>query len=214
MKKIITLLIIITLSRVLYSQSSPEPNRKENKQSYQTCIEIPITFLTDSNYNSLLHLTKEMVLKYKIYEIRACCNQIYNFIDSQDFSLIKTSENREWVNKLRSEIEWFKKNDVKITLYMGGEPSLPNIAFTHDEKPFFDVYPDAKYLDNGLLWKFLEDRTYKIFQLVPEADAFSFHLWETPLLNDLNYFSELRWQKDIRWHLGPNQYYSHTDYLI
>jgi hypothetical protein len=214
MKRFVNLVIIIIISGDIYSQSYAEkPQNESSGRSLKLCIEIPVKFLTDSNYYSLLQLTKEKVLKYNIDEIRVGGNY-YDCIKMPDFPLVKTFDRQELINKLRSELQWFKKNGIKLTLYMGGEPLFTcNVRSSPDANSFFDLYPEAKFLDNGMFWKFLEERTYLLFQLIPEADALSFHLWETPLLDDLNYFTGLRWQKDNRWYLGSNQYFSQSDYL-
>ena len=214
MKRFVSIFIIIILSGEIYSQFSTEITQKEsNSRSLKLCIEIPVKFLTDSNYYSRLQYTKEKIIKYNIDEIRVGGNY-YDCINVPNFPLVKTLDQNKLINKLRFELQWFKKNGIKITLYMGGEPSFTsNVRPSPEKRSFFDLYPEAKFLDNGLLWKFFEERTYLLFQLIPEADALSFHLWETPLLNDMNYFSELKWQKNIYWHLGSNQYYTQADYL-
>lgn len=212
MKRFVSVLIAILLSVVTYSQSSVEITQKEINRSLRLSIDIPLSYLTDSNYDSQLQSIKEKVLKYNIDEICTGGGFIYNCIDFSDFPLIKPICNQEVVDKLRSELQWFKKNGIKkITLLMR-EPEL-NVKSATGEISFLQLYPESKFLDNGLLWKFLEKRTYSLFQLLPEADALSFHLWESPLLGDMNYFSELKWKKDPNWHLGSNQYYSQADYL-
>ena len=122
MKRFVNLFIIIIISGDIYSQSYAEKPQKESSgRSLKLCIEIPVKFLTDSNYYSLLQLTKEKVLKYHIDEIRVGGNY-YDCIKLPDFPLVKTFDRQELINKLRSELQWFKKNGIKLTLYMGGEP--------------------------------------------------------------------------------------------
>jgi hypothetical protein len=214
LKRSVSLFIIVILCGNIYSQIPVEKTQKENHcKPLKMCIEIPAKFLTDSNYFNLLRLTKEEVLKYNIDEIRVGGNY-YDCIKVADFPLVKIFDRQELINRLRSELQWFKNQGLKITLYMGGEPLFTcNVRSSPEANSFFDLYPEAKFLDNGMFWKFLEERTYLLFRLIPEADALSFHLWETPLLDDLNYFTGLRWQKDSGWYLGSNQYFSQADYL-
>ena len=214
MKKQIFPFTVLILAICFYSRSSVAITLEaKNSKSLKLCIEIPVKYLTDSSYSGHLQLTKENILKYNINEIRVGGNY-YDCISMPDFPLIKTFDRHELINKLRTELQWFKKNGLKISLYMGGEPSFICNVRSYPEANFFlDLYPEAKYLDNGMLWKFLEERTYLLFQMIPEADAISFHLWETAILDDLNYFTGIRWQKDNNWYLGQNQYYSQADYI-
>lgn len=217
MKRSVFIIIAIIISGAINSQDRQYPLTKDNKKALHLCFELNVEgvgtntlkFFKDSSYYRLFQITKEKVLEYNVDEIRIGGNFFYEFLHLNDFPLLETQSNPELLQKFRHELQWFKTKGIKISLYVGGEPTF----YPKADSTFFNLYPDSKYLDNGLLWKFFEERTFSIFQLLPEADAISFHLWERPLLNDLYYFPGIRWQKDEEWYHGSNQYYSPSDYL-
>ena len=88
-----------------------------------------------------------------------------------------------------------------------------------EETPyFFDVYPEARNLSNGVFWKFIESKTAEYFRKLPEVDSVRSYFWETQLLNDTNYFRDFYWADTSKTlhtlNLGPQQYYSDVDYLV
>lgn len=172
--------------------------------------------LLDPKLEESFVLTKKKILQYGIDEVRIYGGgnaTAYKYLDITGFPEIVKQDNPQELKKFKAGLKWFEEHGVRVTL-SGGEPSLPGLTYHgKNDNTFFDIYPEAKYLENGLLWKFYEERTYALFKTFPEVDATDCYLWETPLLDDLNYFPGIKWQKSIRWHIGENQYYSHADYL-
>lgn len=214
MRKAILLILFMTPGFGAYSQKPVESLFKKEGRVLQFSFETLASFFVDSAYYHLAELTKEKALEYDIDEIRVGGILFFDYLAVKDFPLLKSKPDDGIIAAFRKDLQWFKDRGIKVTIYVGGEPKLPGVSSVPTgEKSFFDYYPEARYLDSGLLWKFLEERTYAFFQLLPEADAMSFHLWETPLLDDLNYFTGIKWQKAHSWWAGPNQYYSQADYL-
>jgi|GEM_PF-1889598 len=214
MKKLIILLLCALCIGKASSQVISEKIHNKEARVLKFSFETLAHFFIDTAYNYQVQLTKEKAIEYDIDEIRIGGNFFFDYLYLEDFPLIKAKEDMSVINSFRRDLQWFKDRGIKVTIYVGGEPRLPGVTNTpSEEKSFFDYYPEARYLENGLLWKFFEERTLLFFKLLPEADAMSFHLWETPLMDDLNYFTGIRWQKAHSWWSGPNQYYSFADYL-
>ena len=108
------------------------------------------------------------------------------------------------IAQLRGKLAHFKARGLKITI-SGAEPLL--------KSDFFDKYPEARDVSNGLLWKYFENRTAEVFRRFPEIDCIEFHLWEVPLLNDADFFRELHWTDFTHAHQDAKQYYAPADYL-
>ncbi|WP_047245498.1 hypothetical protein [Maribacter thermophilus] len=208
-KRALLLLFILALVLRVTGQT------KEEKK-YNLAIGFRLGLLMDPALEGYFEMTKKKILEYDVDEVRIYGggNAItYKYLDIEGFPEIDKKGNPEELAKYKKGLKWFKDHGIRITL-SGGEPSLPGMDYySNDENSFFNLYPEAKYLDNGLLWKFYEERTYALFKTFPEVDATDFFLWETPILDDLNYFPGIKWQKPITWHKGENQYYSQADYL-
>jgi hypothetical protein len=125
-------------------------------------------------------------------------------INVPDFPKVDRPVDQAAVAKLRGQIAHFKRRGLKVTI-SGAEPILPD--------GFFDKYPEARDVSNGLLWKYFENRTAEVFRRLPELDCIEFHLWEVPLVNDSNYFRELYWADFTHTIRDAKQYYSPADYL-
>jgi len=190
--------------------------QSHNDSTLNLAIGFRVGLLINPDLKENFELTKQKIIEYGINEVRIYGggNAIaYKYLDIEGFPEIKQEGNPQELAKYREGLKWFKDHKIRITL-SGGEPSLPGVDYhTNDKNSFFNIYPEAKYLSSGLLWKFYEERTYALFKTFPEVDATDYFLWETPTLDDLNYFPGIKWQKEITWHKGENQYYSQADYL-
>ncbi|MBD0778647.1 hypothetical protein HPE56_12660 [Maribacter sp. ANRC-HE7] len=206
-----TLFTILLLALVL-----PVTGQTEKDKQYNLAVGFRLGLLMDPTLEGNFEMTKKKILEYDVDEVRIYGggNAItYKYIDIKGFPEIKQQGNPEELDKYKKGLKWFKDHGIRITL-SGGEPSLPGMDYySKDKNSFFNLYPEAKYLENGLLWKFYEERTYALFKTFPQVDATDYFLWETPILDDLNYFPGIKWQKPITWHKGENQYYSLADYL-
>lgn len=208
---LITLLLILT-----FSSCSHDTKTERKSPNLNLAIGFRLGLLMDPALENSFAITKTKILEYGIDEVRIYGggNAItYKYLDIEGFPEIKKTGNKEEFNHFKEGLKWFEDNGIRVTL-SGGEPSLPGVSYhNQNNNSFFDIYPEAVYLDNGILWKFYEERTYSLFKTFPEVDATDYFLWETPLLDDLNYFTGLKWQKSVSWHKGNNQYYSQADYL-
>lgn len=209
-------IVCLILGLIIWQGSAVAQSSGENTQRLNLAVGFRLGLLMDPNLAESFELTKKKIIEYGIDEVRIYGGNAitYKYLDIEGFPEVKQTGNAEELELFRRGLRWFEDNNVRVTL-SGGEPSLPGISYYPDGKTqsFFDLYPEAKYLDSGILWKFYEERTYAIFKKFPEVDATDFFLWETPILDDLNYFTGIKWQKSLAWHKGTNQYYSHADYL-
>jgi len=142
--------------------------------------------------------------EYGIDELDIHRSTIVQELDLAGFSRLKPKSDPASLAAFRKLLRPFQERNVTLTL-SGPEPRLP--------RDFFEAYPEARYVTNGLLWKFLEQRTTELFRQVPELDGMRFHLWEAPLLSDSNYFGELYWARPNEIYSTPAPYYAPSDYL-
>ncbi len=75
------------------------------------------------------------------------------------------------IAQLRGKLAHFKARGLKITI-SGAEPIL--------QSDFFDKYPEARDVSNGLLWKYFENRTAEVFRRFPRSTASSFTSGKCP----------------------------------
>lgn len=120
------------------------------------------------------------------------------------FPRLASKVDAESVARFRKWLEPYHRKGLDIMI-SGPEPVLP--------PDFFEAYPEAKNVSNGLLWKFLEARTAEVSRQLPEVSTLRCHFWEAPILNDSNYFRELFWAEPKEVYSTPSQYYAPVDYL-
>ncbi|SIT08481.1 hypothetical protein SAMN05421766_10937 [Zobellia uliginosa] len=210
-KALATLIVLSMLGTSLQGQKDAD-----KRSGLDLAIGFRLGLLMDPQLEASLEMTRQKILQYGVREVRIYGggNAIaYKYLNIEGFSKIEQGGSLEEKAKYERQLQWFKDHGIRITL-SGGEPSLPATDYYSDDKnSFFNLYPEARYLENGLLWKFYEERTYALFKTFPQVDATDYFLWETPILDDLNYFPGIKWQKPLTWHKGENQYYSQADYL-
>ena len=125
-------------------------------------------------------------------------------INVPDFPKADRVVDQAALGQFRGKLAHFKARGLKITI-SGGEPILPG--------DFFDKYPEARDVTTACYGSTSRTARPRCFRRIPEIDCIEFHLWEVPLLNDSDYFSELSWTDFTHAHQDAKQYYSPADYL-
>ena len=167
------------------------------------CAQVLAYGLDDPNLTAQLD---QSVAEYGVGEVNfhGANGIVDRLINVPDFPKADRVVDQAALRQLRAKLAHFKARGLKVTI-SGGEPILPG--------DFFDKYPEARDVSNGLLWKYFENRTAEVFRRIPEIDCVEFHLWEVPLLSDSNYLSELSWTDFSHTARDAKQYYSPPDYL-
>jgi hypothetical protein len=169
------------------------------------CAEILCSYLLNPEQEGFVQTLQRAVDEYGIGELMVHGWCADDWVTYEDFPRVRREVDATQLIRLREQLRPFRRQGVKITL-SGGEPRVP--------EGFFAAYPEARHVTNGLLWRFFERKTAEALRQIPEADAYELFLWETPLLNDRDFFRELSWAPTMRDTIvGPDRYYSPADYL-
>lgn len=120
------------------------------------------------------------------------------------------TEDTQQADSFSQVFRTLKAQGVKLVL-SGAEPTIP--------EGFFDHYPEARNVSNGLLYQYFESRIYTLFQIFPNVDTVQFHMFETGLLNDQDLFRQLFWAPDSgipgpSLFTGYKQTCTTTDYIV
>ena len=79
-------------------------------------------------------------------------------VNVPDFPKVDRAVDAAALAEIRGHLAVLKRRGLKVTI-SGPEPILPD--------DFFDKYPEARDVSNGLLWKYSENRTAEVFRRVP-----------------------------------------------
>jgi hypothetical protein len=153
------------------------------------------------------------------------------FVSCEDFPKVARKIDTIALAQYRKVLQELKRKGVVLRGGNGREPVVPGEPVSigrpqgrplrpgeTEETPYFlNAYPEARNLSTGIFWKFLEKETQEYFRRMPEIDSIRNYVWETPLLNDTNYFRDFYWadiSKTLHTvNLGHRQFYSDADYL-
>lgn len=169
------------------------------------CAEILCHFLTAPEHEGFVQALEDAVGTYGIDELMVHGWKLDDWVTYAGFDGVRQEVDAEALSTLRRQLQRFRRRGVAITL-SGGGPFVPSA--------FFEVYPEARHVSNGFFWRFCQAKVEEAFQLIPEADAIELYLWESPLLNDRDFFREFHWAPTVADTMqGTDEYYGPADYL-
>lgn len=189
------LFILMNFSVTLNAQEKIEifPNIASQKK-LKFCLDI-----TSSVIVNRMGLIDSLIDKYEIDIVKTHISTD-NFLSYKDYPLLEKKVDQDYINRYRSYFQKLKEKGVYLVLG-GNEPILPT--------NLLEKYPEMKDIYNWKLWKFIEDKTKELFDVIPEMDFYYIYLWETPTINSDIQFQDFR----TRTNLNKYPYYSDADYL-
>ena len=133
-------------------------------------------------------------------------NLIDDWVTWSEFPKLRRELDAGRVAAYRKQLQRLKKHGVRITL-SGRGPDVPD--------GFFEAYPEARKIYSGKFQEFIRKSVADMFRVLPEADAYELYLWETPFLNDVDFFKGMyHWAESHQAaNLSPTFYYDRSDFL-
>ena len=179
----------------------PQPARRPMR----LCAEILAYALERPEYEPFLRTLEDAIDEYGIGELMVHGFHPDHFATYAEFPKVAQTVDAGRLAALRKQLRRFKKHGIKITL-SGGGPRVP--------AGFFEAYPQARLVAEGHFKRLLASSTAEMFRLIPEADCLEIYLWETPMLNDTDYFKGLcEAEFTSAANLMPRPYYSPAEYI-
>lgn len=106
--------------------------------------------------------------------------------------------------RFRSWLDRYRRHDL-LLVADGREPWAPG--------DFFEHYPEALCVSNGMFWEFLARRTEAILAKTPQLDRIEAHLWEAHLMGNDSFFPGMHWRDpDKSW--TEQRFYEPVDYIV
>jgi hypothetical protein len=141
---------------------------------------------------AVLSAVEENIPRYGIEEILfwGGINILDQDVTVPGFEAYDSTSEHEKAERFRSWLARYKKQDV-LLVADGREPAV--------SAEFFEAYPEARVVNSGLLWEYLEKRTEAVFRKNPNLDRIESFLWESWLLNDQHYFRGMGGGYDEWW---------------
>jgi hypothetical protein len=169
------------------------------------CAEILSYALEDPRYELFVKTLEDSVDEYAIGELMVHGYLTERWLTYSDFPKVQKTVDPERLSAYRKQLQRFKRKGLKITLSGGGPAPPPG---------FFEAYPEARRISNGLFAKLMEATARETFRQIPEADCFEIYLWETAMLNDVDYFKGMHWAASAaESNQTADQYYGPADYI-
>jgi hypothetical protein len=197
---ILLLCLLIFNSAQVFSQETLEiyPNLKTQKN-----LKLSATFTNsvfrDYDPEEFLTSLESAIDKYEIDIINAHHFSTVDWLSYRDYDKLNAKPDQTYIDRYRSYYKRIKDMGVYLVI-SGGEPDGP--------ENLFEKYPEMKNVHNGEFWKFIENGTKELFDVIPEMDCFEIYLWETPWLRDGKMFPDLKFSSYLEY-----TYLSHSDYL-
>jgi hypothetical protein len=143
---------------------------------FRLCAEILSAALEDPKEEAFVGTLERAVPEYGIGEV-----MIHGFRVEQ---WIGPAVKEDRVAAYRQQLQRLKRLGVRITL-SGPGPSVPD--------GFFDQDPEARWFGAGRFQEYIRESTTELLRRLPEADGLEIYLWETALLNDVDFFKGMGW---------------------
>ena len=161
--------------------------------------------IEDPKYADFVRTLEPAVDEYHFRELVVHGFSTDRWLTYSAFPKIQKRVDPESLHSYRAQLQRFKRRGLKVTLSAAG-PLVP--------AGFFPAYPEAKRITSGLFSKFIEASAREVFEQIPEADCLEIYFWETPLLNDVDFFPGIYWAESQKEsNLTADQYYGPADYL-
>lgn len=169
------------------------------------CAEILSYSLEQPAHEEFVATLEKKIKEYGIGEVMIHGFTPEQWVTNSEFPKVKRVLDAERVAKYRRQLQRFKRLGVKVTL-SGPGPNPP--------QGFFEAYPEARRIASGEFQRYLRSTTAELFRQLPEADAFEIYLWETPFLNDVDFFSGMYWEKtNLDAFASITPHYGRADFL-
>jgi hypothetical protein len=194
-KSVLLVLIFLIISNLSWAQETVEiyPNLKTQKK-----LKLCATFIGLSDTIFLTTL-ESAIDKYGIDMVQTHGFNSDKWLTYKGYDKLKANPDQNFINKARSYYKRIKSKGVYLII-SGGEPVCP--------KDIFEKYPEMKMINNNKFWKFVEDKTKELYDVIPEMDCFEIYLWETEMVNDNKVFAEFEFNRAFGY-----PYYSRADYF-
>ncbi len=173
------------------------PNLQSQKQLKLCATFTNWVFQTDDP-DQFLSVLESAIDKYGIDMINAHHFSSNDWLSFKGYDKVAASPDQEYINRYREYYKRIKNKGIYLII-SGAEPEYPD--------GLFDTYPEMRMATNEKFWKFVEDKTMELFDVIPEMDCFEIYLWETEMVNDDKAFPEFH---------NPASgypYYSHADFF-
>ena len=167
------------------------------------CAEILVRYLTNPEHEPFLVQLEQAIDRYGITDLMVHGWNLSSWIRFEAFPEAAQRPDPAAIDHLRAQLRRFSDRGVRICL-SGSEPRLP--------PGFLEAYPEVRHLGNGLLWKFYETSTAEALRTFPEVERYELYLWETPLMNDRDFFREFYWAPTVQQTaIGADRHLSPAD---
>lgn len=169
------------------------------------CAEILSYTLEKPEGEEFLRTLEKKIDEYGISEVMIHGFAADNWVTYSEFPKVRATIDPQRLANYRKQLQRLKRHGVTITL-SGGGPNPP--------AGFFEAYPEARKIASGQFQRLLRTSTAELFRQLPEADRYEVYLWETPFLNDVEFFSGMYWEKShLDAYASTTPYYSRADFL-
>lgn len=194
------LIIYMSFVDVSRAQETVEiyPNLKSQKK-LKLCAVFTNTVFRNENPDEFMKTLKSAIDKYKINVVNAHHFSSDQWVSYKEYNKVTAKPDQNSISKYRSYYKQIKDKGVYLII-SGGEPVVP--------EDLFQKYPDMKNVNNGKFWKFVEDKTKELYDVLPEMDCFEVYLWETATVNDDKVFADFDFNRASGF-----PFYSHSDYF-
>jgi len=173
------------------------PNLRSQKQ-LKLCATFTNWVFQKDNPEQFLTVLESAIEKYEIDMINAHHFSSNEWLNFKGYDKISATPDKERIERHRDYYKRIKNKGVYLII-SGAEPEYPD--------GLFEKYPEMRMATNEKFWKFVEDKTKELYEVIPEMDCFEIYLWETQMVNDDKAFPEFS---------NPASgypYYSHADFF-
>ncbi|WP_321472144.1 hypothetical protein [uncultured Paludibaculum sp.] len=198
--RIVTLFVCLRLLLPAATDGAGAP-----RKPMRLCAEILSYSLEQPAHEEFVATLEKKIKEYGIGEVMIHGFTPDQWVTNDGFPKVRRVVDAERVAKYRRQLQRFKRLGVKVTL-SGPGPNPP--------QGFFEAYPEARRIASGEFQRYLRSTTAELFRQLPEADCFEIYLWETPFVNDVDFFSGMYWEKtNLDAFASITPHYSRADFL-